>query len=106
MVVRQRVGRKRYIAFEIISSGTDVTRSKLTRTIGKRTESLSERFPFEVMFILRGRGIVRTDHRHPGALAETLNSFSREADGFELRTLATSGTIRTLKEKYFKQGAP
>jgi len=106
MVVRQKVGRKRYIAFEIVGCGEPLTRSKLTRTIGKKSNELGASFPFEVMFVTKERGIVRTDQKHPASLSAILNSFSIEVDGFKLKTISVSGTIRTLKEKYFRQGAP
>lgn len=106
MVVRQKVGRKRYIAFEVVGCTVDVTRSKLARSIAKKSDESGKHLPFEVMFVLKGRGIVRTDQRHPAELSDILNSFSVERDGFALKTLATSGTIRTLREKYFKQGVP
>jgi len=60
--------------------------------------------PFEMILIAGGRGIVRTDQHHASELSSLLDSFSNEQDGFELKTLKTSGTIRTLKEKYMQPG--
>lgn len=101
MVVRQKVGRKRYIAFDVVDCDGDPTRSKVGRILGKRTAELEGRFPFEVIFVSGRRGVVRTDQKHQAALVALLCSLSMEQDGLKLTTLCASGTIRTLKEEYF-----
>jgi len=106
MVVRQKVGRKRYIAFEVSGCEGDPTRSRLTKVIGKRSAELAGGCPFDVILVSNGRGIVRTDHRHQKVLLDLLGSLSAESDGMKIATICTSGTIRTLKEKYFPKGSP
>jgi len=105
MVVRQKVGRKRYIAFRVAECGGDLTRSRLAKAIdGKSSEQ--GRCKFDVVLVANGLGIVRTDHKGQAPLVALLNSLSMESEGVRLETLSASGTIRTLKEKYFRQGSP
>lgn len=101
MVVRQKVGRKRYIAFEIVSGGEGLTRGRMIRAIEHKEEELAQKDPFEVILMSGNRGIVRTGHRTSVSLAGLLGSFDRESDGMEIRTLSTSGTIRRLKKDFF-----
>jgi len=100
MVVREKVGRKRYIAFETVE-GADLTRSRLSRAL---TDRLHDELPdsrIEVIFIVEGKGIVRSDHRGVKRTVEILNAFEAHTDGFKLKTLKTSGTIKKLRKKYF-----
>jgi RNase P/RNase MRP subunit POP5 len=105
MVVRDKVGRKRYIAFDVASSDGDLSRTRLSKAIGRKLAESAHSMPFEVILIAGGRGIARTNQRYATQLSSLLNSFSNDQDGFELKTLKTSGTIRTLKEKYMQSGA-
>ena len=106
MVVKQKVGRKRYIAFEVTGCDGDPSRSRLNKVIDRRAAELAGGCPFDVIFVMNGRGIVRTNHKHQKAIIEMLGSLSIESDGIKVATLCTSGTIRTLKEKYFPKGSP
>jgi len=96
MAVRERTGRKRYIAFEVLKEDRPLTRGILSRAIEGKIGG-----DVDVILIEGGRGIVRTGHRLAKTLIDVLNSFEYERDGFELRTLKTSGTIRKLKSRYF-----
>jgi len=106
MVVRQKVGRKRYIAFEIAGCEGNLTKGRLARAVEKKSAEQGDRCPFDIIFISEGRGIARTDQRNQRTIAALLNSFSMESDGLVLETLCTSGTMRSLKEKYFRRGMP
>jgi RNase P/RNase MRP subunit POP5 len=105
MVVRDKVGRKRYIAFDVASCDGDLTRTRLSKAIGRKLAESARSMPYEVILVAGGRGIARTDQHHASELSSLLGSFSDEADGFKLKTLKTSGTIHTLKEKYMPSGA-
>lgn len=100
MVVREKVGRKRYIAFEIVE-GADLTRSRLLRALISQLDNESPNCRIEVIFIVEGKGIVRVDHRCAKRMVEILNAFDAQKDGFKLKTLKTSGTIKKLRSKYF-----
>jgi RNase P/RNase MRP subunit POP5 len=106
MVVRQKVGRKRYIAFKVAECGGDLTRSRLAKAIDSKSSEQDSRCKFDVVLVANGMGIVRTDHRNQAPLVALLSSLSMGSDGMRLETLCASGTIRTLKEKYFRQGQP
>ena len=101
MPARRDFNRKRYIAFEIVSGEAGLTRKLLSREIVKRKEMLGPDPKFEVIMITRGRGIVLTTHLQAKRMTDLLNSFSLEDNEFQLRTLKISGTILTLKRKYF-----
>jgi len=101
MVVKAKVGRKRYIAFEILSGGEGLTRGKLVKAICSRADELEFRNRPDVILIEGGRGIVRTDQRNQRDAVALLNSFSAGSSGLRLQTIRASGTIRTLKESFF-----
>lgn len=101
MTVRDRTGRKRYIAFEIVSDGGSLSRGKLAKAIDERTGELGMKCRPEVILISNGKGIVRANHRDLEEVLSILNSFSDDARDFKLKTIRTSGTIRTLKEAFF-----
>jgi len=101
MVVRDRVGRKRYIAFEILSGADILTRGKLAKVLKANRNGMLRGVEIEVIMIEKGRGIVRTDHRSARVVVDLLRSFDHEREGFELKPLKTSGTIKKLKRKYF-----
>ena len=101
MVVKAKVGRKRYIAFEVIAGGEELTRGKLVKAICSRADELGLRKRPDLILIEGGRGIVRTDQRNQRDAVALLNSFSAESSGLRLQTIRASGTIKTLKEKFF-----
>jgi len=104
MVVKQKIGRKRYIAFEIVSSSDKLTRGMLARSIDELQDELGTNEKFDVILISGNKGIILTNHRNAAPLTKLLNSFTEDSYGFELKTLRTSGTIKTLKQIYFLPG--
>ncbi len=105
MVVKAKVGRKRYIAFEIVAGGEGLTRGKLIKVICSRADELGMRNRPDVILIEGGRGIVRTDQKSQKDAVALLNSFSAESSDLRLRTMRTSGTIKTLKDGFFPREA-
>jgi len=101
-MVERRTNRKRYIAFKFERGGDVIGRRILANAISDRLTRTGKRMPFEVVFIREGKGIILTSHREAGDMRELLNSFTSDEYGFEIRTLGTSGTILTLKQKFFK----
>jgi RNase P/RNase MRP subunit POP5 len=99
MVVRAKVGRKRYVAFEILAGSDGMTRGKLVKAIGAKADETGLRNLPEVILVENGRGIVRTDQRNLRETIVLLNSFTGGQAGIRLRTLRTSGTIKTLRGK-------
>lgn len=101
MVVKAKVGRKRYIAFEIVAGGEGLTRGKLIKEICSRADELGVRNRPDIILIEGGRGIVRTDQKNQKDAVALLNSFSAESCALRLKTIRASGTIKTLKESFF-----
>ncbi len=101
MVVKAKVGRKRYIAFEIVDGGEGLTRGKLVKAINARADELGLRNRPDVILIEGGRGIVRTDQRNQKDAVALLNSFLSDQSRLVLKTIRASGTIKTLKESFF-----
>jgi len=101
MVVKAKVGRRRYVAFEVLAGSGEVTRGRLVKAIGARADETGQKNLPEVILIENGRGIVRTNQRSLRETTDMLNSFKGDPSGIRLRTLQTSGTIKTLKEKLF-----
>lgn len=98
----RRFDRKRYIAFEFVSGGDAIGRRALAGAIEDRLARLGKKIGFEVILIRAGKGIVLTSHKDGEDLRDLLNSFTSDDNGFEIRTLGTSGTILTLKQRFFK----
>lgn len=98
----RRFDRKRYIAFELVSGADSVGRRMLAKAIENKLQRSGRKIGFEIILIRAGRGIILTSHLEAKNLRELLSSFSRDEHGFELRTLGTSGTILTLKQRFFR----
>ncbi|MEM2838915.1 MAG: hypothetical protein QW505_06240 [Thermoplasmata archaeon] len=101
-MVERRFSRKRYIAFRFEKGGDVVGRRILANAIADRLARAGKNLRFEIIFIRDGKGIILTSNREARDLRELLNSFTSDDYGFEIRTLGTSGTILTLKQKFFR----
>ncbi|HEY3419758.1 MAG TPA: hypothetical protein VGK23_04320 [Methanomassiliicoccales archaeon] len=92
MVVKAKRGRRRYIAFET----TDVIDAEtVSREIISSAVRLGVKPPKLIQFEGR-RGIVRSLEPEKEATLELLNTAA-----LPMRTLRTSGTLKTLRERYF-----
>ncbi len=104
MTVKDRVGRNRYVAFQVESDpppGKDVVIRALKR--------ISRDFPREMkpwlVFMDGPRGLLRCSHLFKGEAIQLLQSLSRpEGLGAPVRTLGTSGTIRAARQKFLRRG--
>jgi RNase P/RNase MRP subunit POP5 len=92
MVVKEKRGRRRYVAFETSESNDAET---VSREIISSAVRLGVRPPKLIQFEGR-RGIVRSSEPEKEATLELLIS----AD-LPMKTLRTSGTLKTLRERYF-----
>ena len=92
MVVKDKRGRRRYVAFET-SEVTDA--ETVSREIISSAVKLGVRPPKLIQFEGR-RGIVRSLEPEQEATLELIN-----AAVLPMRTLRTSGTLKTLRERYF-----
>jgi RNase P/RNase MRP subunit POP5 len=95
MVVKEKRGRRRYVAFETTdpSDADTVSREIIASAVrsGVRPPKLIQ---FEA-----NRGIVRSSEPEKEATIRILN-----AADLPMRTLRTSGTLKTLRERYFSAG--
>jgi RNase P/RNase MRP subunit POP5 len=92
MVVKEKRGRRRYVAFETSDLADAET---VSREIISSAVRLGVRPPKLIQFEGR-RGIVRSSEPEKEAIIELLN-----AAELPMRTLRTSGTLKTLRERYF-----
>jgi len=94
MVVKEKRGRRRYIAFEVDRRVSDEDMLTVLATL--QAQGVKGK-----MIQFNGvRGIFRCRPQDKDRALALLAS--RSPDQFALRTLSTSGTLRTLREKYFQ----
>jgi RNase P/RNase MRP subunit POP5 len=103
MVVKERRGRRRYIAFEVISEGP-VDPMELKRTIRSETSRLGIEVPKLIQYENK-RGIVRCGHTDKETVIQLLQEIEEiDHKRVRVRSLLTSGTIKTLRDRFFKAG--
>jgi ribonuclease P/MRP protein subunit POP5 len=104
VVVKDRVGRSRYIAFEI-SSDDVVSTGDLISSFRKAADKYddAERIrPWLIMFE-KGKGIVRCSHTSKDEVINLLQSVKGVGGKkVKIRTLGTSGTVRGARRKYLE----
>lgn len=100
MTVRERTGRPRYIAF-VVESPAPVSRTQLLRALQAAQRIRASPLALELTIYGENRGIVRVLHWHQAEAIALLQALRGAPEGFSIKTLRTSGTIRTLKERYF-----
>jgi len=104
VVVKDRVGRSRYIAFEISSEdlvGTGDLIATFKRAADKYEDGDKIR-PWLIMFE-KGKGIVRCSHKSKDECINLLRSIkSIGGNAVQIRTLGTSGTVKGARKKYLE----
>jgi RNase P/RNase MRP subunit POP5 len=95
MVVKERRGRRRYIAFR---TGRSVPTEELLAALNSIFALRGVRTPKLIQFD-GSMGIVRCSHGDKEAVIEALAQ--RGGGDLPIITLSTSGTLRTLRERYF-----
>ena len=94
MVVKEKRGRRRYIAFETNVQATD---DALLAHLMAAVTPIGVKVPKVIQF--NGRmGIVRCS---PTDKDKVIAAISSEIRGLAITTLSTSGTLKTIREKYF-----
>ena len=99
MVVKDKRGRRRYIAFAL-SQGGPITKSGLVTLLREASREREIEEPRVIQFD-GVKGIVRCSHLLKDETLDILGSLGGRSDGIEVRTLSTSGTLRKLREQYF-----
>lgn len=99
-MVKDKRGRRRYIAFSLTQGGP-VTKSGLISMLREASRERGIGEP-RVMQFDGGRGIVRCAHTFKDETIEILKVLGEGRGDFQIMTLSTSGTLKKLREKYFK----
>jgi RNase P/RNase MRP subunit POP5 len=95
MVVKEKRGRRRYVAFQTDRRITDEELlAALTSTFSPKGIKVPKVIQFD-----GHKGIFRCSPRDKDRVLEALAQ--RPVNVFSLITLSTSGTLKTLREKYF-----
>jgi len=94
MVVKEKRGRRRYIAFDTSAPASNET---LLAYLMAVFTPIGVKTPKVIQFDGK-RGIVRCS---PIDKDKVLDALSKTKLDLSIRTLSTSGTLRTLREKYF-----
>ncbi|UCD92273.1 MAG: hypothetical protein JSV43_08675 [Methanobacteriota archaeon] len=104
MVVKDRVGRSRYIAFEVASE-KELKTGDLINTIKKvasKYDDAEKIRPWLIMF-KKGKGIARCSHTARDECINLLQSIqSVGGNSVRIKTLGTSGTVRGARRKYLE----
>lgn len=97
MVVKDRVGRPRYIVFEVEPDGLE--RRDMIRALNEASSRAGIR-PSPRLTVFDGqKGIVRCNHREAGDVKHLLMGIMQiGGTDVTVRTLVTSGTVRKAKE--------
>jgi RNase P/RNase MRP subunit POP5 len=95
MVVKEKRGRRRYVAFE---TSDIIDAETVSREIISSAMRLGVRPPKLIQFEGR-RGIVRSYEPEKEQTIELINKAE-----LTMKTLRTSGTLKTLRERYFSTG--
>jgi RNase P/RNase MRP subunit POP5 len=98
MVVKEKRGRRRYVAFEVTCVRM-VTYEQLSLALQALFNRSGQRMPKLIQ--LEGRlGIVRCLEPETKAVIDILNmSIGKDEDEIQFRTLYTSGTLRALRSR-------
>jgi RNase P/RNase MRP subunit POP5 len=97
MVVKEKRGRRRYIAFRVDSKISD---GELLATLNATLTPLGIKVPKVMQFDGR-MGIIRCSPLDKDKVISALTE--RSDPRYRIETLSTSGTLLTLREKYFPE---
>lgn len=97
MVVKEKRGRRRYIAFRVDSKISD---GELLATLNATLTPLGIKVPKVIQFN-GSMGIIRCSPLDKDRVIAALTE--RSEPHYRIETLSTSGTLLTLREKYFPE---
>ena len=92
MVVKENRGRKRYILF---SHSGKSTKNEMNKFIDKKIKLLGGKIGCKVIEFNENTGIIRVDHQ---LLAEARRIMNQESGSIEIKTMKSSGTLKSLKK--------
>lgn len=114
MVVKDKIGRRRYIAFEIVTKRRvekreivrllhDVNSKLQSRKHGPQGSVASHNFNHDTVRLIKfdnAIGLIYCMHYDKDGVIELLTDYYKRIDGATLRILGISGTIRKATKKY------
>jgi len=101
LTVRDRTGRTRYIGF-VLESSRRVSREDVVRELEDKLRRQGGRGPVQLTVFDGSRGILKVSHRlkvESIMLLDSLRTAGRDQTPVRVRTVVTSGTICTVKER-------
>lgn len=98
-MVKDQRGRRRYIAF-VLTKGSPITKSGLITLIRESAREIGIEEPRLIQFDGE-KGIVRCAHTLKEQTVDMLGSLGERDGNIDLKTMSTSGTLKTLRERYF-----
>lgn len=101
MVVKNKVGRRRYIAFVVESR--KITKEEISNAIIKELRRRGEKIALvkpRLIWFEDNKGILRCSHLKKEETISTLNSLG---SGIHARTIKTSGTIKGVKRYFYNR---
>ena len=104
MVVKSRIGRKRYIIFRI-NADIDITKRDIIYTLNRSKTINTTQLPW-VISIKNNIGLIRCNHLDKEKIIELLQSIHLIGNSkipVSIKTLGTTGTIRSARKKYLKK---
>jgi RNase P/RNase MRP subunit POP5 len=100
MVVKSKRGRRRYIAFQVVE-GKTISNESLLSALNAVSGPAGLHLPKVIQFD-GVKGIVRTSGEEKERWVEAINQLpQRSMANFNIVTLAVSGTLLTLRERFF-----
>tara|TARA_Y100000746_G_scaffold67499_1_gene56284 strand:+ start:557 stop:838 length:282 start_codon:yes stop_codon:yes gene_type:complete len=91
MVVKEKKGRKRYILFTHSSQ----SKHNIEKFIHEKINILKSKIKCRLIKLDSENGIIRVDHR---LLTEVRNIMNKKSGELRLKTIRTSGTLKSLKK--------
>lgn len=102
MVVKQKIGRKRYIAFELIAPRA-IAKSEVIKLVRSELGKLTNDIKPWVVKYRKNKGLLRCTHTKKEAAIKLLTSIKKINQlELKIRALGTSGTIKRATRKYLK----
>lgn len=102
MIVKDKVGRRRYIAFTVENDrriSKEEIKHMIFQSLRRKCSNISLVKP-KLIWFEDNKGILRCTH---SSKEETINALNSPSSGIHVRTIKTSGTIKGAKRYFYKR---
>ncbi|MEW6069453.1 MAG: Rpp14/Pop5 family protein [Candidatus Thermoplasmatota archaeon] len=104
MAVKDKIGRKRYIVFELIAP-RPIRKEEVIRLIRRSFGKLIQEIDPWLLKYRNNKGLLRCRHTKKGEAIKILSSITKiNEEEIKIKTLGTSGTIKRASRKYLRKG--